>query len=335
MSERLRKIAGAIVGALRAIFVRNFHLKAIALLLTFALHLWVGEDRETQMIAAAPVQFSVPEDQILLQPQLDRVKLTLRGRWSSLNRFDQNDLEPVVVELSQDHDGEIVPITPDSVRLPAGVRTVSIDPSAVRVKMADRVTKKVAVRPRIVGRPRSSYIIEDVSLRPETLEVAGPRNVIDQLEAIPTERIDVTGRARSFQKSVQLRPESPHLAYDVNRTVTVSVTIKAEEVQRTIQNVKVRAVNTTQETTIEPATLDLTIRGPRSLVEELDRSTIHAVIDLSKEDQREPGTFDKTVQIKNLPDEVARVRTHPKHFVVTTLPRETNGAGTDNSQSEN
>jgi YbbR domain-containing protein len=309
------------------IFIRNGHLKAIALLLTVALYLWVGEDRETQMIAAAPVRFSVPEELILTQPNIDRVKLTLRGRWSSLNQFDQNDLEPVVIQVSPDDDGQVVPITPDAVQLPPGVRTTSIEPSAVRVELEDRVEKTVKLSPRVVGRTRPGYVIQGVEVTPSELTVSGPQSVIGPLQSVPTERIDVTGRARSFQKQVQLRPESSQINYNLSNPVSVSVQIAAEEAQRTLQGLKVRPVNTSYETEIEPANLDVTVRGPAATVEELDSEQVYAVLDLAPQDAQEPGTFEKKPTLRNIPDTVEIVRMQPEYFLVTTRAAEDDTQG--------
>jgi YbbR domain-containing protein len=321
MTEETEESGSRVLSFLRAIFVRNFHLKSIALLLTLALYLWVGEDRETQVIATAPIQISVPEDQILLKPNIDKVKVTLRGRWSSLNRFDQEEMKPVVVTLSKSDDGELVPITPESVQIPPGLRVVSIEPSFIRVEMENRVDKEIDIKPRIVGHTRGSYEIGEVRVDPEKLTVSGPESVTATMESIPTEAIDVTGRVRTFKKRVQLRPDSRLISYELNSPVTVTVPIRAEEIQREIEKVTVHPVNTTYETAITPSKLDLTVRGPRSLVQNLDRSTLHAIVDLSREEEREPGTFEKKVEIRNLPADLEIVRMQPTHFLVTTKPR--------------
>ena len=319
--DGIENVGARLLETLRGIFVRDFHLKAIAVLLTFALYLWVGEDRETQVIAAAPIQMSVPEDQILLQPKIDKVKVTLRGRWSALNRFDQNELKPVVVRLSKSDDGRLVPITPDSVQVPSGLRVVSIEPSFIRVEMESKLEKRIEIKPRIVGRTQGSYSIGKVVATPDELRVSGPESVMQNLESIPTEPIDVTGRVRSFDKRVQLRPESPMVSYDLDAPVTVTVPIRAEEIQREFKNVEVGAVNTTYQTDISPKTLDLTVRGPRSVIEDIDRKALHAIVDMTKEDERDPGTFEKEVKIRNLPDDLEVVRVYPRHFKVTTTER--------------
>lgn len=319
--ERLQEMVATIGRGLRDIFVRNFHLKAIALLLTFALYLWVGEDRETQIIATAPLQFSVPENQMLLEPEVDQAKVTLRGRWSTLNEFDQTDLRSIVVELSKSDDGRLVPIEPESVQVPPGLRVVSIEPSFVRVDLEETVSREIAIEPRIVGRTRGSYRLGEVEVEPDEVTVSGPENVMESLESIPTEPIDVTGRVRSFEKQVQLRPENSLINYNLDGPVTVSVPIQAERVEKTLDEVQVSAVNTTYRTDVSPESLEVTLQGPRSVIEDLDSESIHAVVDLSREDDLSPGTFEKKVELRNLPSDVELVEMHPTHFVVKTLER--------------
>lgn len=330
----------SILGHLRAIFVRNIHLKAIALLLTFALYLWVGEDRETQIIASAPLQFSVPEDQVLLEPKLDQVKVTLRGRWSSFNQFDETQLQPVAIELSEDDDGGTVQITTDDVQPPTGLRVVSVEPNAVQVEMAEKTQKEVEVDPRIVGRTRGSYTIGEVDVRPSTVQVSGPKNVMDELTKVPTEPIDVTGRVRTFKKRVSLRPESARVNFDLDGPVTVTVPIQAETIESSLRDLEVSAVNTTYQTDISPPTVDVTVRGPRSVVETIESETLHAIVDLSDEEDRPPGTFEKKVEIRNLPADAEVVDIHPTHFVVKTIDKpddqpESSDAETDGETPSN
>ena len=264
---------------------------------------------------------SVPEDQILLEPKIDKVKVTLRGRWSTLNQFDEGELRPVVVELEASDDGRLVPLTADAVQPPPGLRVVSIDPSFVQVEMAERVAKEVAIKPRIVGGTRGSYTIGEVKVTPEKVRVSGPKNVMAELSSIPTEPIDVTGRVRSFKKRIQLRPDSSLINYDLDQPVTVSVPIRAEKIERTLRNLDVTAVNTTYETEISPPTVDLTIRGPRSVVEDVDPNTLHAIVDLTDQDDRPPGKFEKKVEIRNLPADAEVVEIRPTHFLIETLQR--------------
>jgi len=319
--EKLQELAATIGRGLRDIFVRNFHLKAIAVLLTFALYLWVGEDRETQIIATAPVQFSVPENHMLLEPDVDRAKVTLRGRWSTLNEFDQTDLRSIVVELSESDDERLVPIEPESVQVPPGLQVVSIEPSFVRVDLEETVSREVAIEPRIVGRTRGSYRLGEVDVEPDEATVSGPEKVMENLGSIPTEPIDVTGRVRSFEKQVQLRPENSLINYNLDDPATVSVPIRAERIEKRLEDVEVSAVNTTYRTDISPETLGVTLEGPRSVIEDLDSESIHAVVDLSAEDDRPPGTFEKKARVRNLPSDVELVEMHPTHFVVETLER--------------
>lgn len=332
MNDGSDTTGGRVLETLRGVFLRNVHLKAVALLLTLALYLWVGEDRETRIEATAPLQISVPENQVLLQPKIDQVKVELRGRWAALEQFETDELKPVVVDVTRRDDGELVPITPESVRLPPGLEVVSIEPSFIRVDLATRIEKTVDIEPRIVGRTRKAYTVGDVAVRPARIDASGPEDVMEDLTSIPTEPVDVTGRIRSFQKQVKLRPTSPLVEYDPDVSVTVEVPIEAEKIRRTFRDLGISAVNTTMEVDLRPSeTVDLTVRGPRSIVENLDRATLQAVVDLEDAAADEAGTFERKIQIRNLPGELEIVRLQPRHFVVQTRPR----AGADAGRPSN
>jgi len=321
MTDELTESDRGVLGHLQGIFVRNIHLKGIALLLTFALYLWVGEDRETQIIASAPLQFSVPEDQVLIEPKPDRIKVTLRGRWSSFNQIEETELPPVTVDLTAPDDGRTVQIPREAVDPPPGLRVVSLEPNAVRVEMAEKFEKEVDIEPRIAGRTRGSYAIGDIQVDPSTVEISGPKNAMQDLSSVPTEPIDVTGRVRSFKKRIQLRPESSRISYNLDGPVTVTVPIRAEKIERTLRDLQVDAVDTTYPTEISPPTVDVTVRGPRSIVEDIDPETLNAIVDMSPQQDRPPVKFEKKVEIRNLPADAEVVDIHPTHFIVETLER--------------
>ncbi|MFB6265330.1 MAG: YbbR-like domain-containing protein, partial [Bradymonadaceae bacterium] len=225
------------------------------------------------------------------------------------------------LELTEEDDGHKVPISPKQVELPPGLRVVSIEPSLVQVDLAKRLRKKLKVRARIVGRPPGPHRVSDVRVAPSDVSASGPQEELSDRKFIFTEPIDVSGRTRSFGTRVPLRPESPLVQVDLDGTVSVDVTIESPKVRRTINNIPVQPVDTSYATATKPTTVDVTVEGPPSLVQDIDRSTLHAVIDLSKEDGRPPGTFDKKPTVKNIPDGVQIVRIHPTSFLVTTRPR--------------
>lgn len=308
---------------LRALVMHNVALKAIALILTLALFIWVREDREAVMSGDVPVRIAVPRGRVLINQPDDRARITVRGRWSALNRFNPSDVPPITITVDEDDDDALVALTPDMVQVPVGVQVASVQPNYVRVETAPEATREVPIRARIIGQPRDSYRLGEVEVSPRSVELRGPESTVEALRFVTTEPIDVTDIHEETHKRVRLRLEDPLLQYDLDRPITVTLPIETQEVVRTIQGVPVAAINTTAQTTIAPRNVSVTVRGPKAIVDALNADSVQAWLDLSAEDNRPLGTFQKQVEIKNLPPGVQLVSFHPTDFRVTTRRAET------------
>src|SRR5690554_3710667 len=189
---------------LRRIFVHNFSLKFIAGVLTLALYIWVSEDRETVVASFAPVRIVVPDNLMLVSDPLDRVKVTIRGRWSDINRFDPSNLEPIRLDLTRADSDSIVTISSTMVRVPPGLRVVSIEPSSMYVELEQEAQRMVPIIPQTTGQPQSSYVVEGIDVNPARVAIRGPRSRLDRINSVQTEPVDVSNHNESFERNVQL-----------------------------------------------------------------------------------------------------------------------------------
>ena len=159
-------------------FVVNGSLKVIAFILTLALFIWVREDRESAVTGFVPVRLVIPEDQVITSEPVERVRVTVGGRWSDLTKFDPSQLPPVTLEVDSDSQG-LVAITAEMLHLPAGLHVTSIQPSYVRIDLEPAASKTVTIRPRIVG--AAATLLEEGEDR--SGEVGRPAQVDADVEA--------------------------------------------------------------------------------------------------------------------------------------------------------
>ena len=299
----------------RGMFVRNTNLKLIALFLTLAMYVWVSIDREVEATRYAPVRVDVPENMVLVSDGVDRTRVTIRGKWSELNRFDNDKLDPINLDLNASEPEGVVAITREQVDVPPGLRVVAVEPSYMKYKLAKKTQKQVPIRPKLTGEPADGYEMSEVEVSPSRIELSGPATSLTSIDSVTTETVDVTGRTSSFSKTVRLRIDDPLVGYDLDQPIELSLEIDTQEVQRVIKNVPVEPVNINapMRATVSPKTVDVTLRGPKAVVQKIDPSTLLASLDMGG---NEPGTFMKAVQIKNVPGSVQVVETQPTHFKV-------------------
>ncbi len=258
---------------LHHVFVENLAIKAAAFVITLVMFVWVRDDREATIVVTAPVRIIIPENMVMVSAPVDRVRLTVRGRWSDVSRFDPTEVQVISLEATLEHDQTIV-VSEDAVILPGSLQVVNIQPELIRLQLEPLRRKRVKIQPRVVGQPRDSYRMGSIEIVPHELEFSGPENVIEEMEAVWTEPIDISDRTQSIERRIQIRPDSPLVRHDASTPITIRIPIETLEVTRTVQNVQVRAVNTTKETAIFPPIITATIRGPKPVVDVFDSKSL-------------------------------------------------------------
>lgn len=91
--------------------------------------------------------------------------------------------------------------------------------------------KKLLIRPLIIGRPRSGYVVqkEKAIIVPEYCIVVGSRDMLANTRFIYTMPVDVDGATKSFTKSVPLNPIAPGIYMD---ETLVQVTVPIEKAEQ-------------------------------------------------------------------------------------------------------
>ncbi|MFP4599201.1 MAG: YbbR-like domain-containing protein [Persicimonas sp.] len=308
----------------RQFLLRNLHLKVIAGLLTLALYLWVSVDREVERTRQAPVRIDVPSGMVITNEPPNRVSVTVRGKWSDLTRLESPQLDPIRVQIdpSLGQRGRIS-LSPEMVDLPPGLRAMHVEPNYIPFRLEQRHQKTVRVRPQITGDPGDGYEVDDIRVQPSSLEISGPQQALAEFDTVPTEPVDVTGRRESFTRRTRPRLDNPLVDYRLDEPLKVEVDIEAQQIQRTISGLDVEPVgiDTSVSTQVEPSKVDITIRGPKSLIDALAKDEILASLDLSSEDTDRPRVVEREVDIRNLPKGVEMIEKQPRYFRVRMNPQ--------------
>src|SRR5215470_14206367 len=117
---------------LRRWILENAALKMVALVLAVTLFILVRGEKETERAVRVGVAYLKPSDRLLVTEVPDSIDVWVRGPWTRIKRLDPGDVDPVVIDLTKVPDGD-VPIDERSIRLPPGLRVVSVRPSKITV----------------------------------------------------------------------------------------------------------------------------------------------------------------------------------------------------------
>ncbi|MEJ2324309.1 MAG: CdaR family protein [Nitrospirota bacterium] len=207
---------------------KNIWLKIAAVALALSLWMWVIARGNTDVSVEASLEFeNIPKGLWVVRSEtVPFVSLGLRGHERVVKNL--SDTPPaVLVDLEGLAEGTYrLDIRKGDVRVPAFVRVVNVYPPTVTVTLAKAATKRVPVRPDLVGKPKEGYRVVGMMVVPESVKVKGPEREVTKLESLGTEPVDIAGADGTLRREAgiavggDLEPEPA--------TVTVEIEIERE-----------------------------------------------------------------------------------------------------------
>jgi diadenylate cyclase len=179
---------------LQRIFVQNFGVKLISLLLAIGLWLVVSRDPVAEVELRVPIEFhNVPQNLEIDSASFTEAQVRVRGPGRLIHGLRASDVR-AEIDLSAVRPGSrTFDLTSRNVRAPQDLEVVQIIPSQFQLSFDDRVTRSVEVRPRVTGTFAGGLRVSQVIADPATITISGPRRRIATVEAATTDPVDASG----------------------------------------------------------------------------------------------------------------------------------------------
>jgi len=304
---------GAVRRWLQSAMFDNVGLKFLSIVLAVTVFLLVNTDKDREITARVGVSYTLPEDKVLVSGRIDEVRVTLKGSWRRLRKFDERQVDRINLDLRRASSGEIA-ISNDMIHVPSGLAVTMISPRAVHIAFDKRVDKIVEVVPMVTGHLQHGYIVAEVKPVPATVKLRGAEGVLAALTAIRTRDISLEGHSDSFTAESHI--ESPD-GVDVAGNPDVSVQIRVDEelVTRKLPglSVVVRGEGDASRWKATPPQVDVTLTGALLAVEKA-RGSLVPIIKLPAD--AKPREVEVTID--GLPPGVG-VKISPEHVKLGPL----------------
>jgi YbbR domain-containing protein len=264
---------------LRALFLEDWTLKALALLVTLGLWYAVTTQRApaTKRLHDVPLEFLLPDNVSIGNDPVDKVDVMLRGSQDKLAVLTARDLV-AQMDMTNLQPGDRNPRLTEknvSMELPEGVSILEITPHSLTLHLEPVEMRDVPVEAHFEGAPPEGFARGAVVVTPDRIRVRGPQSHVDAVERAFTETISLAGRREPFTLP-QVAVDIPdHKVVPLDATVSVRVEIGEEQSERRLTNVPVRSESGGA---VSPSTAVLTLRGPRSIVETLRPDDVRLVV---------------------------------------------------------
>src|SRR5258708_4555104 len=177
---------------LKRIFVQNFGIKVISLLLAIGLWVTVSRDPVGEVELQVPIEFrNVPQNLEIDSASFTEAQVRVRGPGRLIHRLRGTDVRAEVDLASVKPGSRTFDLTSRNVRVPSDLEVVQIIPSQFQLSFDDRMTRSIEVSPRVTGIAEGwrARAIAD----PSTITIAGPGRRVLTFEAATTDPVDATG----------------------------------------------------------------------------------------------------------------------------------------------
>jgi YbbR domain-containing protein len=291
----------------------NIGTKLISIAIAIILWFVVLGSRNVEVTKEIPLEVITPSDIVASNEIPDRVSFRLSGPKVFLRTvLDRHD-EPIRVNLAGAKPGLVTyRFFSDNIRVPIGVKVMSINPTAILIKLEYVKRREVPARVTLQGVPPDGMRVVRTELRPATVRIKGPESKVDGVNEISTLPVDLSAFKQTTEKEValdlsrfgvQLDGPAPHLYVEMEPMAA----------NYRIKNVDVRVL-TSYKAKVDESTVNVLVRADAPMLKSLDRSNVYAVVDLRGKPK---GKYnDEPVRI-NLPDAVSIIKVVPSKVNVT------------------
>lgn len=223
---------------IRKIFLEDWLMKLVALVITFAL--WVGvtglSKPTVQRMNGIPLtlRFANNVDAATTTQEID---IIISGDKRKIDQVNRNELV-VSLDLSELPPGDrVVQLNPDtvSIALPTGIKVDEIQPRQIAVKLEPVEIKEVSVNAVTEGQLPEGFEVYSQSVNPQKIRVRGPATLMRALSSVTTDKIDLANKNADFtSRQVSVNVSNPK-AVLLETVVDVSFRIGEKRIERTLQ----------------------------------------------------------------------------------------------------
>lgn len=180
----------------------SIFLLALALGVALKVAVHEGEQTSVQTITNISIQTKIPPGFLIVNP-VEEAQVQVRGKIS-----DMRNLTPLAVRMVADVQVSEpttieVPVGPRNVQIPAEFEVLSVEPTLLLLEIDREVTKKLPILVDIVGEPAAGAQAGDPEVRPPSVEVVGPEQLLRNINELSA-TVSVERRAISFEERVTL-----------------------------------------------------------------------------------------------------------------------------------
>ncbi|MCF8057501.1 MAG: hypothetical protein K9K37_12800, partial [Desulfocapsa sp.] len=275
---------------------KEWVIRLISLGLALVLWHFVGGEDIVNKNVMIPVEvINLPRDLVISNQFKKEIEVSISGPRSQVLDMSKQAISRQV-DLAKATPGTMVlENTNDVITVPRGVKVLRIQPKSVILSLDKMIQKKFSVTPVTTGALAPDYILKEIRMEPDSISITGPQTVLAPIEVLRTIPIDISGLRASTEIQVPLELDPVIVDLIGATTITASLDIIEETVQKKITNFPVMVEKDGVLQRVTPAKVTITVALPKTLIRE--KVDLHSLFKVTAIDEQKDGQM----QVKVVP----------------------------------
>src|SRR3954468_23792299 len=184
----------------------NLGTKVISVMIAIVLWIIVLGSRNVEVVKEVPLEVITATDVVASNEVPERIQFRLSGPKAFLRAVSDRREEPIRVNLTSAKPGHLVTYNffSNSIRVPIGVKVLSINPAALLIKLEYVKRRDVPVRVDTRGVVPEGFKLVKPEVKPPTVRIKGAESRVDSLGEISTVPIDLSVLRGPLEREVAI-----------------------------------------------------------------------------------------------------------------------------------
>ncbi len=297
---------------LKEVLMTNLGTKLVSLLVAVILWIVVLGSRNVEVSKEVPLEILTPPELVVANEMPERLTFRLSGPKAFLRSVIDRREDPIRVNLIGNKPGLVTyRFFSDHIRLPIGVRVISVNPSSILIKLEELKKREVPVKVITEGALAPGLSLKSVKAVPELITIKGPESKIAGITEVPSVPVNLNDVSSSVERELPL--DLARLGVQLEGSLPkVRVDIEGHGANFKIKNIEVRVLSNYR-ARLDPPVVTALVHASTAELKKLNRSKVYAIVNA---EGRERGTYSVAPTVV-LPTTVTVVRTVPEQVNLT------------------
>src|SRR4051812_41759676 len=159
----------------RQYIYRNLGLKLLSLVIAVMLWMAIAREPVAEGAVTVPIEFHNGPDNLESSSEvIPQIHVRGRGANGLVHSLGPNEVHAVIDLVAASPGQHTYDLAPKSILGPRDIEVVQVIPSQFRLSLDKRSTKRVEVRPRVIGATAPGFRMENVKVEPNAVSITGP-----------------------------------------------------------------------------------------------------------------------------------------------------------------